>query len=67
MLYMLDTNIISYLLEGNEKIRKHLFSILSGNEIELPEIVYYEIERGLLLNNAKNKQTNFNEFCRLFP
>ncbi len=67
MLYMLDTNIISYLLEGNEKIRKHLFSILSGNEIELPEIVYYEIERGLLLNNAKNKQTNVNEFCRLFP
>lgn len=67
MLYMLDTNIVSYLLEGNETVRERLFAILPGNEVELPEVVYYETMRGLLAVNAKSKLERFEAFCTLFP
>ena len=67
MVYMLDTNIVSYLLEGNEEVRNRLFAIVGANEIVLPEMVYYEIERGLFAHNAKNKLSRFEAFCELFP
>ena len=67
MLYMLDTNILSYLLEGDDSIRSRLFSVLPGNSVELPETVYYEVQQGLFYRNSRNKQARFDAFCESFP
>ena len=64
---MLDTNIMSYLLEGNDKIRQKLFSVMQGNIISIPEMVYYEILRGLLYNGSTIKLERFEAFCDLIP
>lgn len=66
MLYMLDTNIVSYILEGNDKIRRTLFSVLQGNTVLIPETVYYEVQRGLFYNESKRKQELFDIFCDMF-
>lgn len=66
MLYMLDTNIVSYILEGNENIRQRLFAVLQGNSVVIPKIVYYEVQRGLFYNESKRKQKLFDAFCEVF-
>ena len=66
MIYMLDTNILSYLLEGNESVKTKLLSVLNGNTVLIPEIVYYEIQRGLKYKNAVKKQDVFSQFCQIF-
>ena len=66
MLYMLDTNIISYILEGNINVREKLLKVLSGNTVVIPDIVYYEVQRGLYYNQSKQKQEHFDYFCNLF-
>lgn len=66
MLYMLDTNIVSYILEGNDKIRRTLFSVLQGNTVLIPETVYYEVQCGLFYNESKRKQELFDIFCDMF-
>ena len=71
MLYMLDTNIISYFAEGNESVIANLERcVLAGNEIGISVIAYYEVERGLKYANAARKLAEFYEFasqCRLIP
>ena len=67
MLYMLDTNIISYILSGDSTILGKTESILSQNEISIPDIVYYEIQRGLFYKDKKNLQIAFKNFCNFFP
>lgn len=67
MLYLLDTNIVSYLMEGNATVAQHLTSCLAnGNIIEIPDIVYYEVQRGLLYNNSKRLQELFNSVCEYY-
>ena len=56
MTYFLDTNIISYLIKGNLKIRTKLVELLSdGNEVKIPAIAYYEIKRGLIAAGGNSK------------
>ncbi len=70
MLYMLDTNIISYLAEGHKKVIDNLEKlILSGNTIGISVVAFYEVERGLKYKNASNKLTSFYDFssqCKIF-
>ena len=67
MLYLLDTNIVSYLMEGNEKVSKNLTTCLAnGNTINIPDIVYYEVQRGLLYNNSKRLQELFDSVCNYY-
>jgi len=62
MNYLLDTNIISYYLKGDEKIKEKLKSAAIRNKIAFMNgIIYYEIKRGLLAANAISKLDKFNE------
>ena len=48
MLYMLDTNIVSYLLERNETVVANFDSVFFQNEFAISNVVQYEIMRGIL-------------------
>ena len=64
MTYALDTNIISYILNGNAFIDERLITVTkSGNKVIIPLIVYYEVRRGLLSNNATKKMRLFEKLC----
>ena len=63
MKYFLDTNIISYILNGNEKVKNRIEEILLNNDIiSIPVFSYYEIKRGLLSVGASAKIERFNNF-----
>jgi predicted nucleic acid-binding protein len=60
MTYALDTNIISYILRGNEDIKKRWrHEELNGHRSVILLVVYLEIKRGLLAAGAKNKLAAF--------
>ena len=66
MKYFLDTNIISYILNGNEKVKNRIEEILLNNDIiAIPVFSYYEIKRGLLSVGASAKVERFNNFVRI--
>jgi predicted nucleic acid-binding protein len=65
--YALDSNIISYYLSKRQTIGNRIREIVSqGCRIVIPEIVYYEVRRGLLSKFAPIKTATFNDFCNLF-
>jgi len=67
MTYLLDTNIITALLRGDERVRDRLQSIvLRGEDVFISGICYYEIKRGLLAANAIKKLSKFEQFCKSF-
>ena len=67
MLFLLDTNIISFFMEGNQTVANNFVQCLyAGNSIKIPSIAYYEIQRGLLYKNAKRLQSIFDEVCRYY-
>lgn len=67
MKYFLDSNIISYLLKGNETIKNKIVElIINDNDISIPAIVYYEVKRGLLASSSEAKIKAFNHFVQLF-
>jgi predicted nucleic acid-binding protein len=56
MIYALDTNIVSYMLQDNEKINNQTDLITqNGHTLIIPAIVDYEIRRGLLAKNYLKK------------
>ena len=60
MIYALDTNIVSYILQKNKRVTDRLRAeIRKGNQVVIPPIVYYEIRRGLLASNATAKAAAF--------
>jgi tRNA(fMet)-specific endonuclease VapC len=67
MNYTLDTNIISYLLKGNKSLSDKLNEkIKQGNSIIINLITYYEICRGLIAINNKDKLDKFIKICNIF-
>lgn len=67
MTYVLDTNIITALLRGNNKVKKRAEDIvLEGKRIFINAISYYEIKRGLLAANATAQLRRFESLCREF-
>jgi len=67
MTYVLDTNIITAILKGNEKVEKRTQkTILDGKRIFINAISYYEIKRGLLAANATAQLKRFELLCREF-
>ena len=62
MIYALDTNIVSYMLQDNEKINKQADLLTgSGHALIIPAIVDYEIRRGLLAKNYLKKLRKFEQ------
>jgi tRNA(fMet)-specific endonuclease VapC len=64
---MLDTNIVSYLLEKNEKVLARFDSNFMQNKITISSIVYYEIQRGIFCRRSKKLQSKFDVFCKHVP
>jgi len=65
--YVLDTNIISHYLKGNEVVASNIFRTLAnGGSVIVAPIAYYEIKRGLLAIEAKKRLSEFEKFCELF-
>ncbi|MBR6296625.1 MAG: PIN domain-containing protein [Treponema sp.] len=65
MTYFLDTNIVSYVIKGNDKVRSHIVKLLSaGNEVKIPVVAYYEIKRGLLATCSIAKLQLFLNFAQ---
>ena len=67
MRYVLDTNIITAILKGNERVKQKAQKlILQGKEIFINGISYYEIKRGLLYANAQAQLKKFEMPCKQF-
>ncbi len=67
MKYLLDTNIISAIMKGNEQVKRKAQEIIIENgDIFINGITYYEIKRGLLAVNAKTKLQLFDLLCKEF-
>ena len=65
MTYLLDSNIVSYILKKNTIVNNKLRQVnLRGEEIFISCITYYEVKRGLLVVNATRQLADFNQFCR---
>jgi tRNA(fMet)-specific endonuclease VapC len=62
--YLLDTNIVSYILKGrNKTIESKLREVRRlGQNVFLSCITCYEVKRGLLYANAKRQLTEFDAF-----
>jgi len=64
MNYIIDTNIITAYLKGNDNIFDKINEIiLRGKEVFINGISYYEIKRGLLYKNAKKQLRKFEIMC----
>jgi tRNA(fMet)-specific endonuclease VapC len=65
--YLLDTNIVSYILRRNATVGKKLRDAnRSGQEVFISCITYYEVKRGLLYVNATRQIAEFNQFYKKY-
>jgi len=68
MIYALDSNIISYFLKKDTKIRKKLATETNaGNQFTMSTVVYFEVERWLLETGAVKKHAEFKRMCHDVP
>ncbi|MCM0594255.1 MAG: type II toxin-antitoxin system VapC family toxin [Gloeotrichia echinulata DVL01] len=64
MTYLLDSNIVSYILKKITTVNNKLREVnLRGDEIFISCITYYEVKRGLLAVNATRQLADFQQFC----
>ena len=64
MTYLLDTNIVTYILKKNINVNSRLRQATrSGKEVFISCITYYEVKRGLISINAARQLADFNQFC----
>ncbi len=67
MLYMFDTNIVSYLLEKKSYVVERFDSLFFQNDFAISDIVRYEIQRGIFYRQSKKLQDDFDVFCKYIP
>lgn len=68
MTLALDTNIVSYILKGDETVIDHYRQeARKDNLFILPPIVYYELKRWLIEKGAVKKSKEFDELCQTIP
>lgn len=67
--YLLDTNIVSYILKKrNLGVNRKLEEVRRlGKKVFVSCITYYEINRGLLALNATRQLGDFNSLFRIYP
>ncbi|MEO1428449.1 MAG: type II toxin-antitoxin system VapC family toxin [Cyanobacteria bacterium J06633_8] len=62
--YLLDTNIVSYILKNNTSVNIKLQQVTrQGDEVFISCITYYEVKRGLLALNATRQLADFHQLC----
>ncbi|MDJ0676906.1 MAG: PIN domain-containing protein [Calothrix sp. MO_167.B42] len=68
MTYLLDTNIVSYILKKRNIIVNNKLQEVTrlGEEVFISCITYYEIKRGLLAVNATRQIAEFDILCRKY-
>jgi tRNA(fMet)-specific endonuclease VapC len=67
MTYVLDTNMITAILKGNDKVKARVQGVLlNGEDILINGISYYEIKRGLLATSAVSQLRRFESMCKGF-
>ncbi len=67
MTYLLDTNIVTYILKKNAIVHKKLREVTRrGEEVFISCITYYEVKRGLLAVNATRQLAEFNQFFQKY-
>ena len=67
MKYALDTNTLSYWLQGNTSIAERISrAILHEDEIIIPPVAYYEILRGFKHKPAPKKEAAFSLICSTY-
>ncbi|MFQ4143754.1 type II toxin-antitoxin system VapC family toxin [Chlorogloeopsis sp. ULAP02] len=67
MTYLLDTNIVSYILKRNITVDNKLREAnIRGEEVFISCITYYEVKGGLLAVNATRQLAEFNQFIRKY-
>jgi hypothetical protein len=65
MLYSLDTNCVSQILNGQQTTLNHLRNaLLAGDDVILNAVCYYEIKRGLVLPTFQRKLQVFEQLVR---
>ena len=65
--YVLDTNIISFYLKGNDRVVNNLTrALINGDSVLVAPIAYYEIKRGLLAVDSQKRLKAFEDFCEIF-
>ena len=63
--YLLDTNIVSFALKNDFKIKRKLKQLESKRKLpSISCITYFEIKRGLLAVKATKQLKSFEEFCQ---
>jgi len=68
MIYALDTNTVSYFIQGDKQVRTQLYKALdNGDTVSIPPVVYYEILRGFRHKPAPKKEWAFAQMCALYP
>jgi len=64
--FVLDSNILSfYLRQDQQLIQKVQNTLLSGDEVMIGPIAYYEVKRGLLAIKAEKRLREFTALCRI--
>lgn len=67
MSYLLDSNIVTYILKKNAIVDKKFREVRRlKQDVFISCITYYEVKRGLLAINATRQLTEFNQFCRIY-
>ncbi|WP_017652399.1 type II toxin-antitoxin system VapC family toxin [Fortiea contorta] len=67
MNYLLDTNIVSYILKRNINLEKKLQAVTTvGEAVYISCITYYEIKRGLVAINAVKQLAAFDIFLQKY-
>ena len=65
MRYIIDTNIITAIMKNNEKVKRRVQeAILTGDDVFINGISYYEIKRGLLAKDARKQLLFFDKLCK---
>ena len=64
--YLLDTNIVSAIVNQSSKIRQKLLDVdIQTQELFISCMTYYEVKRGLVYVNATRKLSIFDDFCEI--
>ncbi|HYW20420.1 MAG TPA: type II toxin-antitoxin system VapC family toxin [Nodularia sp. (in: cyanobacteria)] len=67
MSYLLDSNIVSYILKKNAPVDKRFREIRRlRQDVFISCITYYEVKRGLLAINASRQLAEFQKFCQIY-